>query len=1407
VLVVAAGLPVLSTAAGAASAPTGLTPAGGAAASPSPVLGWSRVVDAYSYDVQVASNSAFNPTIFTTTTTNRQVVPTSLLPDGPAYWRVRANASSGQGAWTTTTINVSATQAPTPLGPANNGPALQQPSNPPLLSWTAVQGATNYEVQVDPDGDFIGATSYTTRIPSLVVPDPAANGSYYWRVRAQLSNNLYTAFSTPWQFTIGALAQVLTIAPAENQSVEDVTLQWQPVKGARTYELQVSTDQDFNTIIDSRTDLKGTSFSPPTTYLNDQYYWRVRARNNLGETVDWVSVLPQPAHTFQRSWLSKPTLTYPPNAMSPTVSDDFYYQWTPVPHASRYQLDVSNDPNFTPGQFQSCYTPQTTYAAGYVSDRCMPSQGAVTYWRVRALDDPAGVQGIYSAISNFVYSSGQVQRVGPTNGSTVTVPTLQWQAARNAERYRVTLVDNSGSTVTSVETYSLSWTPNFALDPLKSPYGWTVQSINLNNSVSPKYANWTFNLSATNGGSTSPDATYMGGPTVRFPSLTWTPVTNAAYYRVSIGVHGSGFFFDSSYSPILSTNYPYAAATDTGKALLTPGSYDYQVEAFTSQNVSLGRGTLGSFAIADLQATGGRQVAIDGKRLDTPPACTAYLDSPTLPQVCENVTTTPVLDWNPVPEASYYMIYVARDRELTNLVYTSPPRTTATRWTPTSDMYPSALPDSQAGTAYYWFVRPCKADSVCAPDPVSTLKAATNAFSKLSPRVAQLAPADGATVGNAVTFSWEDYLATSQKTTWGPTSEVGNQAAQRYHVQVSTTNSFATLLDEQYVDQTTYTAYDRTYPEGTLYWRVQAMDAQSNGLQWSQTWKVTKSSPAPAITSPKGAAGAITTACPTPTVTASCTSGTSPFVWAPSDYAGGYQLEVYKNDDSNWSPANRVISVSTKQTAYANSVPLPASTSAYVWRVARLDADNRPGQWSTTGRFFSLGAAPTLTTPALNARVNGYGPLMAWNAAPGATSYRFERRPAGGNVVESFWTNAQSYAPTSVIPSGSWEWRVVAVDVTGAESGSSEWRAFSVDNNRGSFTPVTPRPFLDTRSGLGAGRSKVGPGGTITVTVPGLPAGVSSVALNVTATGETASSGYVTVWPYGSNRPTTSSLNYTAGKAVSNMVMVAVGPGGNISLYNSAGSTDLIAYLSGYYAPDLGSGFTPVTPVRVLDTRTGVGHTGAAGPGQAIVLTIPNLPSGTKAVILNVTVTRPTAAGYLSVYPYGVARPGVMTLNFVKGETVPNLVTTAVDGNGRVSIYNSAGTSHVIADLAGYYSTGRGGEYAGITPKRVMDTRSGIGVSTGKIAGGSSKTLTIPGLPAGTTAVALNVTVTRPTAGGYLTVYPSDAARPTVSNLNFLTGQSIPNMVVVKVGAGGKVTFYSSGSADVIADLAGSYSS
>jgi hypothetical protein len=107
----------------------------------------------------------------------------------------------------------------------------------------------------------------------------------------------------------------------------------------------------------------------------------------------------------------------------------------------------------------------------------------------------------------------------------------------------------------------------------------------------------------------------------------------------------------------------------------------------------------------------------------------------------------------------------------------------------------------------------------------------------------------------------------------------------------------------------------------------------------------------------------------------------------------------------------------------------------------------------------------------------------------------------------------------------------------------------------------------------------------------------------------------------------------------------------------------------------------------------------------------------------------------------------------------------------------------------------------------VLDTRHSIGAPTAKLGAGKTLTLTVPRLPAGTTAVALNVAVTNSIAGGYLTVYQGGTTRPRPgSNLNFVVGQTIPNMVLVPVGPGNTVTFYNlAGTVDVIADILGYY--
>jgi plastocyanin len=166
------------------------------------------------------------------------------------------------------------------------------------------------------------------------------------------------------------------------------------------------------------------------------------------------------------------------------------------------------------------------------------------------------------------------------------------------------------------------------------------------------------------------------------------------------------------------------------------------------------------------------------------------------------------------------------------------------------------------------------------------------------------------------------------------------------------------------------------------------------------------------------------------------------------------------------------------------------------------------------------------------------------------------------------------------------------------------------------------------------------------------------------------------------------------------------------------------------------------------------------------------------------------ATSYLSVYPAGQNRPATSNLNFAAGQTIPNLVIVRVGAGDKVTFYNAAGTVNILADLAGYYAPGPGATYTALPPARVMKTLTGLGAPKAKLGAGAQVTLTIPGLPAGTTAVALNVTATGPTATSYLSLYQAGQNRPATSNLNFAAGQTIPNMVIVRVGAGNKVTFY-----------------
>ena len=406
-----------------------------------------------------------------------------------------------------------------------------------------------------------------------------------------------------------------------------------------------------------------------------------------------------------------------------------------------------------------------------------------------------------------------------------------------------------------------------------------------------------------------------------------------------------------------------------------------------------------------------------------------------------------------------------------------------------------------------------------------------------------------------------------------------------------------------------------------------------------------------------------------------------------------------------------------------------------------------------------------------------------------------------------------------VMPLGS----VIAYD-------NSSPAAECVRNNVGALTPPTfPVRILDTRAGfatidgLFAGGGALGATSTRDLLVSGrgnVPAsGATAVMLNLTAT-NTSAPGFVTAWPAGTAWPLASNLNFTAGQTVPNLALAKLGDNGNVSLFNSAGSTDLIADVEWYF--DASSQVTALVPARILDTRPGFttvdgqfAGNGALSSGQRLDLKVGGrggLPaSGVGSVVMNVTVTDPSASGFITVWPTGQSRPLASNLNFTPAQTVPNLVITGVGTNGEVSLFNSAGNTQLIADITGWFPNGA--QLTSLTPARLLDTRAGAGTVDGQFSGGGAMRAQAVldlivsgrgGVPASAAAVVLNVTAVLPSAAGYVTVWPSGFSQPNASNLNLAPGQTRPNLVIAAIGSNGKVSlFNSTGTTDIVVDVLG----
>lgn len=824
------------------------------------------------------------------------------------------------------------------------------------------------------------------------------------------------------------------LSPAAGESVDGlVTLAWNRPSGAVEFDVRIDDAADFATPLVSISNTTNLSHVPTVELPAGDLWWQVRAGDGTTES-DWIT------ESFSHRAKSAPDPIRPlAGAVIQPPTDTPRFAWRPVRGAASYKLEVSPDRYFTDPALVISSTQKTT--AAVLTGYQVPGP---YYWRVKAVLSNGYSTEWSPSLLYTVKGLPAATHASPEDDNfdrPVREVVLDWNPVPGAVSYDLEIGTDINflsvvhSRINSAGVVGTRYSPPDGLD--NDEYYWRVRPVDASGNKAPwPTTPWRFRRAWPD----QPDLVHPRGKVVADVPFfyQWDAIEMASTYTVFLYADDGRQLCEAStvHTTLANVCLPPSAgdytwkvlARDTGGKLPDPTT-DVIGHPGASFSYAPGAPVTGSGPLTVDMVTGhaasmnGTAAYGIGTERDT---CTA---------TCINVRQMPVLTWDPVPGAVRYRLTLARDRELTNTIETFLVKDPI--WTPTE-----TLADSQAGSAYFWMVQPCWTTTSCAPP-----QHASQSFAKETVAPELLSPVKELNeegvwvpphVENDVTLRWDTVLAAAQAPDAATDSSLKTPAttdAKSYLVETSLDRAFDSVLERVTVDQTTFTSFASTYPEGTVYWRVRAIDGSGNPMVWSATEEFEKRSPIPQLTTPAdgdelGADYA--------------------FSWTPLAYAASYDIDIFAG------PTRVAGATAWKHASWAPSDPLPASAEGYTWRVRRVDAQGRRGDWSAVRTVGPPSVVPSTIAPSDGATVAPSTAFFSWEPDDRASSYRFERRLAGTtSLAENITTRSSAWAPTRPLPAGTWEWRVVTLDTRGAALGASPWSEFVVIDPPAVVTPVS----------------------------------------------------------------------------------------------------------------------------------------------------------------------------------------------------------------------------------------------------------------------------------------------------------------------------------------------------------------
>jgi PKD repeat protein len=464
-----------------------------------------------------------------------------------------------------------------------------------------------------------------------------------------------------------------------------------------------------------------------------------------------------------------------------------------------------------------------------------------------------------------------------------------------------------------------------------------------------------------------------------------------------------------------------------------------------------------------------------------------------------------------------------------------------------------------------------------------------------------------------------------------------------------------------------------------------------------------------------------------------------------------------------------------------------ASAAALIVVIARTGAADAAGSWSdhAVATHADGGTRPVLVLDSENNQANVF--ITDDNAGSG--HYLITRRTAPLNTL-NFGTHSIGSAFISSTANGSLNNGTSTKQVTSASSG-----VILLAEN------IPTRTYLH---GCTGGPCPVVPVADFTGT-PTSGQGPLSVQFTDTTTGTPAT----WAWDFGDG-----------GTSAVQNPSHTFNPGDytvSLTVTNAAGSDSVTKTNYIHVTVPPGATYTGIPPARMLNTRNGTGLSGKFVnhvPRSFQIAGQGSVPSNAIAITGNLTVADQSQRGFVFLGPTASSTPASSTINFPVGDSRANGVTVALDGDGKLAaVYLSpvsGATTNLILDVTGYFLDGTSdATYHGVAPNRVLNTRSGTGLS-GKFTNHTVRTFTVTGgsVPSDAVAITGNLTVADQSQRGFVFVGPTASSNPASSTINFPVGDTRANNITVPLGASGTlqavyVSPVSSASTNLILDVTG----